>query len=443
MAIAAYRGHQSFGSGGSVGYTDEEWEQHAAFVEKRLDELRRDDTDSRTLCGTLDRGWVRWSSERRAKQREVVRALWLEGSKNVGRDSHAMFMGGNDSGEKLIKLTDPSCGINPHDFFVVDAFWVELAMVIRGMAPQIDGLSPMESSRLIREEACELAERLAQLAYADSCNLLYMLFTAYMPDGAGFLVERMTPIDISRRYGLPSDESRGTIRSIIIEGVQSGTDFAELIAKIVARWRERPAKAAGPASWPEVYNRAELKRDDDDLYWINVAEDLGFLTIEQTDAIFDAIASAAGAKAKDDSGDEAARDWQYFASEDADLIRIPTNSVPPRNGERYWGATGGWMTNSPGCPDWADEAGDSKRYQPLNTADINVFQQYLDHRPGGVFRIGAFWPDRSARWSVPQARERVTELERKTNDIVMYWTWQEYQSDVDELARLREFLGSA
>ena len=175
----------------------------------------------------------------------------------------------------------------------------------------------------------------------------------------------------------------------------------------------------------------------------SVSEDLGFLTIEQTDAIFDAIASAAGAKAKDDSGDEAARDWQYFASEDADLIRIPTNSVPPRNGERYWGATGGWMTNSPGCPDWADKAGDSKRYQPLNTADVNVFQQYLDHRPGGVFRIGAFWPDRSARWSVPQARERVTELERKTNDIVMYWTWQEYQSDVDELARLREFLGSA
>lgn len=60
-------------------------------------------------------------------------------------------------------------------------------MVVRGMAPQIDGLSPMESSRLIREEACELAERLAQLAYADNCNLLYMLFSAYMPDAAGFL----------------------------------------------------------------------------------------------------------------------------------------------------------------------------------------------------------------------------------------------------------------
>lgn len=48
---------------------------------------------------------------------------------------------------------------------------------------------------------------------------------------------------------------------------------------LVARWRTRPAKPEGPATWQEVFNRAEQKRDDDDLYWIPAAEDLGFLTV--------------------------------------------------------------------------------------------------------------------------------------------------------------------
>jgi len=427
-----------------VGYTDEEWKQHAEFVDQKLDELRGNNVDSRTLCGTLDRGWVRWSAERRAKQRAVVRDLWIEGSKQAGRDSQAMFIGGNDSGEKLVRLIDPTTGIDPSHFLVVDAFWVELSMVVRGMAPQIDGLSPMESSRLIREEACELAERLAQLAYADNCNLLYMLFSAYMPDAAGFLRERMSQADITRRYGLPPAESQGTIRAIIVECVSSENEFADSVAKIVSRWRERPAKQAEPASWPDVYNRAELKRDDDDLYWISVAEDLGLLTVEQTDAIFDAIASAADRDpASDSHGDDVnVKAWQYFTDIDGDLIRIAANTDPPR-GERYWGSAGGWMANSHGCPDWAEEANDSDRYKAVDAAGADSIQQYLDHRPGGIFRIGEFWPDQSARWSVPQALQRVAELERKTNDLVMYWTWQEYQSDVDELTRLRAFLAAA
>lgn len=61
-------------------------------------------------------------------------------------------------------------------------------------------------------------------------------------------------------------------------------------------------------------------------------------------------------------------------------------------------------------------------------------QQDLDTRPGGVFRSGYFYGD---QWSVQQAEDRAAQLEAQTDDIVMYWTWQEYQADLDELARLR------
>lgn len=49
---------------------------HIEFVEKTLQQLRDDDVYSRTLRGRLDRGWVRWSAERRVQQRHLVRDLW-------------------------------------------------------------------------------------------------------------------------------------------------------------------------------------------------------------------------------------------------------------------------------------------------------------------------------------------------------------------------------
>ena len=61
--------------GTTSGYNDDEWQKHTAFLDKTLQQLRDENVDSRTLCGRLDRGWVRRSAERRAQQRHVVREL--------------------------------------------------------------------------------------------------------------------------------------------------------------------------------------------------------------------------------------------------------------------------------------------------------------------------------------------------------------------------------
>jgi TPR repeat protein len=430
--------------GTTSGYNDEQWRQHTAFLDKTLQQLRDDNVDSRTLCGRLDRGWVRWSAERRAQQRHLVRDLWEAGSAGIPRAARAMFLAGNDSGEKLLRLADPDVDLDPDEFFIVDAFWVEASMVDRGMAPQIDGLSPMEASRLIREEACELAERLAHLAHSESCNLLYMLNTAYMPDAAGFLRVRSDSADLDDRYGRPSDLGSGTIRAVIDDYRRGTMGFDDLVARLVSRWRSRPEMPTEPATWQQVYNRAEMKRDDDDLYWVSAAEDLGVLSLEETETILLAIDGAAaldGAAPVDHRLDtRSSQDWQYFAAASGALIRMPAAQDPPQRGQRYWGSRAGWLASSPGCRDWADAVRDGRRYQPVDEETARSIQNYLDHRPGGVFRRGAFWFDQAHRWSVPTASDRVADLEAATNDIVMYWTWQEYRCDVDELNRLRTFL---
>lgn len=426
------------------GYPDEEWQKHTEFVEKTLQQLRDDNVDSRTLCGALDRGWVRWSAERRAQQRHLVRDLWEAGSAGIPRAARAMFLAGNDSGEKLLRLADPDFDLNPAEFLIVDAFWVEASMVDRGMAPRIEGLSPMEASRLIREEACELAERLAQLAYAESRNLLYMLHTAYMPDAEGFLRVRSGSDDLDDRYGRLADIDGGTIRAVIERYRRGGMLFADLVEQLVSRWRSRPAGSTEPASWAQVYNRAEIKRDDDDLYWVYAAEDLGVFTVEETEKIFSAIDAAAivdGTPSAEHPHDgESAEDWQYFAAANGSLIRLPASEEPPRRGQRYWGDRAGWIAADPACRDWADAARDGRRYRPVDEETARSIQSYLDDRPGGVFRRGMFWFDQAHLWSENHVLKRISDLEAATADIVMYWTWQEYQSDVDELARLRTFL---
>lgn len=38
----------------------EDWDRHFEAVQQRMTELRERDIDSRTLCGYLDRGGIRW-----------------------------------------------------------------------------------------------------------------------------------------------------------------------------------------------------------------------------------------------------------------------------------------------------------------------------------------------------------------------------------------------
>jgi hypothetical protein len=426
---------------------DEEWRSQVTFVQQRLDELRQKDVDSRTLCGQLDRGWMRWSAERLAQHRQLVRDLWDEQSPQVPRQGKAFFVFGIDTGDKIAALCKPDFFVDPDQYLVVDAFWIEDAMAKRKMIPQIDGLSPMEASALIHEEAWELAERLAQRAYSEKCNVLWVI-TGGKPDGTDADQRPRHPDDTVRALG------EDTVRALIERYEHGGIEFSALVADLVSRWHTRPGKNVGPADWAEVY-RAKDTPEDDDLFWVSVAEDLGTLTLEQAEHVFTAIEHAAGERRSDissaegdnDDGtkmrrkDEAITHWRYFADNNQVLIRVPVTDGIEGRGERYWGHSAGWMTTSPCCADWADETRNSPRYRPVNEAEVAPILEHIDQQPGGVFwDFWRFWDDLADRWSTAQARERVAKLKDAIADTNNYWTWYEYRADRDEMSRLQAFI---
>ena len=254
----------------SFRFTDEEWRSHLAFVEQRMEELRRQEVDSQSLCGQLDGGWARWPAQRRAQHRQLLRDLWEEQAPQVPREGKAFFLGGNDGGDKTALLADPDSSVDADQYLVIDAFRIDEAMAARGMIPHIDGLSPMEASALVHEESCQLAERLAQKAYPERCNVLWVTIFFGQPGSK----------DASQSATSQSGQPQERVRALIDRYQQGGMDFSTLLAVLVSRWRTRPEKDVGPADWGEVYRRAEELPDDDDLFWVSVAEDLGTLTLE-------------------------------------------------------------------------------------------------------------------------------------------------------------------
>ena len=61
------------------------------------------------------------------------------------------------------------------------------------------------------------------------------------------------------------------------------------MSKVASRCSTCPDKVVEPADWVEVYRRAEDVPDDDDLFWVSMAEDLGTLTLEQAEEVFSVV----------------------------------------------------------------------------------------------------------------------------------------------------------
>lgn len=328
----------------AVSFTDEQYHDHVAAVEETLARLRAGDVDSRTWYGRVARGWVVWSADRRAQQRRLIRELWDAQAPAAARDGRMVLLCGVAGAGKTTIRRDPTKGLD-RGYVVVDPGEVVEAMAERGMAPRIDGLSPMEAGPLLHEEAWEIAERLAQLAYRERCNVLWEIPLNGPPrsrvdavTAAGYELHGVfadAPVDTARQRMLvrhrraeedyrngrghgglfipevvhesckptaahnhpgasPETRLRGdSVNDLIKRFACDGADIEALAAGLLARWHARARVVAERTDWADVYRRCEQPPCDDDLFWINVAGDRGTLTAEQVDALFTLIDSAA------------------------------------------------------------------------------------------------------------------------------------------------------
>ena len=357
---------------------------------------------------------MRWSAERRAEQRFLLQQLWDEDAANVPRAGQVFMLAGNDVGGKVKMLVDPQSPVYPADYRIIDPYRIDMAMVWRNMIPHIEGFAPMDLKVLVREESCQLAERLFERALSERGNVMWVTLFPETPRQE-------------------CDPGPDTVKLIVQRFQDGGMEFWALVDALVCWWREHPERILEPAGWGEIYRRVEQPADDDDLVWISVAEDVGALSVEQSEEVFAAIESAAGEQSASNVDDNAMIEWRHYARADGGLVRVADG----RRGQRYWGPGVGWLASSPGCMDWADLPVGSRLIEPPAVAGAI---EVVDHQPGGALRPGGFWGDRQFDLSVEQARQWAAWLEARIADTNNYDGWYWYQSDRNELARIQAFI---
>ena len=91
---------------------------------------------------------------------------------NVPGEHKAIIAGGSGGAGKTTVLADDA-DINLSEYLTINPDDIKEEMAIRGMFPELDGLSPMEAADLAHEESSHIAKRLARRAQAKGKNLIW------------------------------------------------------------------------------------------------------------------------------------------------------------------------------------------------------------------------------------------------------------------------------
>jgi predicted kinase len=150
--------------------TSAEHADHVTDVKARLA-----DAQSRGLVThilhTLDRGNEVWSHERRLLHDSLLRALYARAAA-VPCERLAIIVGGLPGAGKSTVLRQHA-DADLSRYLTINPDHIKEEMVLRGLIPQVAGLTPMESARLAHEESSDIAKRLAHRAQADGKNVIW------------------------------------------------------------------------------------------------------------------------------------------------------------------------------------------------------------------------------------------------------------------------------
>jgi predicted kinase len=150
--------------------TDAEHAEHVAEVRERLAYAHGAGLETH-LQYTLDQEHELWTDDRDALHDEIVEYLYSRSS-GVPCDGKAILAGGLPGAGKTTVLNQ-FAHIDLSQYMVINPDLIKKEMAERGLIPSVDGLSPLEASDLVHEEASHLAKRLANRAEADGRNVIW------------------------------------------------------------------------------------------------------------------------------------------------------------------------------------------------------------------------------------------------------------------------------
>lgn len=150
----------------AVGYSDDDWNAHVEYVITALADVPSTEETFRGPDGL-------WSVQRVHQQNALIDEFWRTHDVDaVPREGLAIITGGVAGAGKSSILAGPA-GIDRSRYFTVNPDDVKEAMAVRGMIPEVPGLSPMEASTKAHVEASMLAKRLADRAYRRRTNVIW------------------------------------------------------------------------------------------------------------------------------------------------------------------------------------------------------------------------------------------------------------------------------
>ena len=150
--------------------TDAEHAEHVTEVRERLADARAAGLETHVQF-TLDGGQEVWTDERDAFHGAIVDDLYARCSE-VPCDGEAILAGGLPGAGKTTVLRE-FADIDLSQYMMINPDVIKQEMAKRGLIPDVTGLSPMEASDLVHEEASDVAKRLASRAESDGRNVIW------------------------------------------------------------------------------------------------------------------------------------------------------------------------------------------------------------------------------------------------------------------------------
>lgn len=150
------------------------YKNHNTYAQEAIQRLVSDGKETDKLFAReTEGGELRWERKRAEKHKEIIQEL-LQQWKDVPCNGEAVFsggLGGAGKGTILKKFTD----IDQTQYATLNPDDIKEIMAEKGMIPHLDGLTPMEVSPLVHEEASYITGQLSKILSSKKKNIIYDL----------------------------------------------------------------------------------------------------------------------------------------------------------------------------------------------------------------------------------------------------------------------------
>lgn len=164
-AMDTYETHVRFGTE----YKTIDANKRGKFVERETTQASKDGKNSVDIYFNSDTG--EWTKERQKLHDEII-AEFHNKYKNVPNDNRAVFSAGLPGAGKTTVLTNYE-NFDMDTWATVSSDDMKEMLAERGHVPEIEGLTPMESSTLVHKESSMLADRLLSELSSQGKNIIY------------------------------------------------------------------------------------------------------------------------------------------------------------------------------------------------------------------------------------------------------------------------------